>query len=315
MRVLVTALGSMAAPFVVDSLHAMGHEVVGVDIHPRPWIAAAAQVDVFAQVPTLARADAYQQALLALCEAQHVQLVLPLTDPEVDELCTCAGAFASRGIKLAVPSLEAVRLLRDKLALHDHFSASALPVIPSFRAANYLALGGTFPCIAKPARGRSSEGQFVFRSRVDFERAAPLGESYIVQPFLEGDVVVVDVLRSGPAPALIVARRELLRTRNGAGLAVQILDADVTLQSHVDALCQAIDFEGCINVEFLQLSNGGLRLMDVNPRFSAGVAFSGLAGYNFVHNHVRHHLGQTPEPLGLIQGGAIYTRKYTEVIV
>jgi carbamoyl-phosphate synthase large subunit len=106
-RVLVTAIGSIAAPFVVDAIKAMGLEVVGVDSHPRSWIAASAQVDVFVQVPLLSRPIAYERALLRLCLEHNVGLIVPLTDPEVDYLATRAAHFAARGVIVAAPRQEA----------------------------------------------------------------------------------------------------------------------------------------------------------------------------------------------------------------
>ena len=41
---------------------------------------------------------------------------------------------------------------------------------------------------------------------------------------------------------------------------------------------------GAINIEFL-CSAHHCYLMDINPRFSAGIAFSHLAGYDIVKNH------------------------------
>lgn len=39
-------------------------------------------------------------------------------------------------------------------------------------------------------------------------------------------------------------------------------------------------------MEFIELNNE-FYLIDVNPRFSAGVAFSVIAGYDMVNNHLR----------------------------
>lgn len=38
-------------------------------------------------------------------------------------------------------------------------------------------------------------------------------------------------------------------------------------------------------MEFI-VNNGEYYLIDINPRFSAGVGFSKLAGYDFVKNHL-----------------------------
>lgn len=55
-------------------------------------------------------------------------------------------------------------------------------------------------------------------------------------------------------------------------------------------------------------------LMDINPRFSAGVSFSMLAGYNMVNNHLRcfnnKHIDSEKEILE-----KIYTRSYQEFVI
>jgi carbamoyl-phosphate synthase large subunit len=57
--------------------------------------------------------------------------------------------------------------------------------------------------------------------------------------------------------------------------------------------------------------------MDANPRFSGGVAFSNIAGYNFVEGHILTFLGKAVRDIKKrnINYGAIITRKYTEVLV
>jgi carbamoyl-phosphate synthase large subunit len=315
MRVLVTALGSISAPFVVSAVQEMGFEVVGVDMYPQAWVAAAAQVRIFAQVPPLAQHEAYEHALLTLCREHAVELVVPLTDIEVDHLSARASHFGSLGIKVATSKADAVRLMRNKQAVHDRFKDSGLAVIPTYRRERYLQDCSAFPCVAKRVDGRSSEGLLVLDDPADLQRPALRDERYVFQPFVDGAVLVVDILKTGTGEPIFIARRELTRTKNGAGIAVQILQDDQSLAHAVAYLASAVDFEGCINVEFLQPASGDPMLMDINPRFSAGVAFSGLAGYNFVRNHVAHFLGQTVDPLGPVKRGAVFTRKYMEVVV
>lgn len=314
MRVLVTALGSIAAPFVVDTIKKMGLDVVGVDIHPRSWVAASTQVHAFAQVPLVSRFVAYERTLLRLCRQYDVGLIVPLTDPEVDYLTARASYFATRGVIVAAPSNESVKLMRNKLSVHKHFSNSRLRTIPTFQREEYLNSCNIFPCIAKKIEGRSSEGVFVIENPSDLRRAELQGDDYIFQPFVDGPVLVADVLKSGAGAPIIVTRRELTRTKNGAGIAVQIMDNDAKVRRSVEFFCKAVDFEGCINIEFISPRDGEVMLMDINPRFSAGVSFSALAGYNFVCNHIRHYLGLPVEPLGSIARNAVFTRKYTEVV-
>ena len=53
--------------------------------------------------------------------------------------------------------------------------------------------------------------------------------------------------------------------------------------------------------------------MDVNPRFSAGVAFSNFAGYNFVTNAIKLLQGEPRAALEVqIPEGLILSREYQE---
>jgi len=293
----------------------MGLEVVGVDMYPPAWVATSAQVQVFAQVPPVQESEAYEQALVDLCRTHEVRVILPLTDFEVDFLSSRASRFESLGVRVATSKPDAVRMMRDKLAVHDCFQDSGLMVIPTYRRERYLKDCNFFPCVAKRVDGRSSEGMFILEDPVELELPKLKDERYIFQPFLQGSVLVADILKTDTEKPIFVMRRELTRTKSGAGIAVQILQENDVLVRSIARLSDSLSFVGCINVEFLCLSTGELMLMDVNPRFSAGVAFSALAGYNFVRNHMAYFLGQTVHSLGPIKYGEIFTRKYIEVTV
>lgn len=293
----------------------MGLEIVGIDMYPRTWVAVADQVQVFSQVPPLANAEEYEQTLLRLCRDHDVGLVVPLTDVEVDFLSLRASTFAAMNVRIATSNGDTVLLMRNKQALHDRFVGTKLAVIPTYRREEYIKKCNEFPCIAKPVNGRSSEGQFIFRSPKEFLRAELPAGTYVYQPFIGGSVLVVDVLRSHSGEPIFIARRELTRTKNGAGLAVEVLKEQSSVQHAIETFAGAVDFEGCINIELLQPSGSPPMLMDVNPRFSAGVAFSSMAGYDFVRNHIAYFTGHEIEPLKRVKQGAVFTRKYIEVAV
>ena len=170
----------------------------------------------------------------------------------------------------------------------------------------------SWPLIAKPRWGRSSEGQVNIPDagalRFWGERLAE--QDYVVQPFHAGDVLVVDVVRqydSGVSVAM--TRQELLRTTNGAGMAVRMLPGHVCGVQAAEA-AEILDLQGCINLEFL-LVDGTPLLMDVNPRFSAGVAFSIRAGYDMVINHLHCFDGGFLEPY-FPPANIVYTRGFVE---
>jgi carbamoyl-phosphate synthase large subunit len=133
---------------------------------------------------------------------------------------------------------------------------------------------------------------------------------YIFQPYLQGQIITVDVVLDKNENNVSVARRELLRTSNGAGLVVKIIKEPL-LEQIVTLIVNKLNILGCINIEFLQVASD-YYLMDINPRFSAGVGFSFVAGYDFVTNHLKCFKNETIMNLGAIKKGIL--SKKTQIV-
>ena len=66
-----------------------------------------------------------------------------------------------------------------------------------------------------------------------------------------------------------------------------------------------------MNFEFVEESGGNWYFLECNPRFSGGVAFSCMAGYNMADSHLRCFAGEEIEPLGEIRQQYL-VKRYTE---
>lgn len=110
----------------------------------------------------------------------------------------------------------------------------------------------TYPCIAKPYNGRSSEGLIRNASK---EQILAITDkvNYIIQEQIEGNVFTVDYCRSAKSGlACAVPRQELLRTKNGAGLTVK-MSCDDNLIKLVSYIGNKLDVNGCVNMEFIKM--------------------------------------------------------------
>jgi len=312
MNVLVTAVGSMSAEFVVSSLRKSGFGVLATDIYSREFHPVVEQCMEFALVPkAVHEPDAYCQALIDLCVRHGCSAVMPLTDPEVDVLSAHRGDFAAAGVDVWLASTSAITLARDKSAwgelLAEAKTFRVIPSYPSFAALDAVH-SGRF--VAKRVHGRSSEG-ILFGETETFSRSLLADGDYLFQPFIPGRIVTVDFVRHpNSGETFSVARAEMLRTKNGAGTAVEMLGADFARDA-VGEVCDRLGLSGVMNCEFIQ-TDGGLHLMDINPRFSAGVSFSGLAGYDFVAADVACYLEDSLPPHGAIPGGRIFVKRYAD---
>lgn len=310
MNILVTALGSMSALPVINSLkNNPDINIIGTDIHPGKYLYQSRFVDKFYQVPNAADA-AYIKKIVEIVEEEKIQFIIPLIDYEVDVLNSHRKKFEKLNATVTISNEKAINTCRDKLKLYNFFKNSGniqcIPIIQKEDLNGHL----MYPVVAKLINGRSSEGLHFIHSYGELMEIAKQ-ESYIVQPKIVGSIYTVDVVRDVFGNCVSVARKELKRTSNGAGLSVSV-EANEHLTALSAFIAESLDILGCINIEFIFDGNTFL-LMDINPRFSAGISFSKAAGYDMVNNHMKCFLNKPIERLiGLKQN--IYFKIFQDYI-
>lgn len=313
MRILLTAIGSMSAECVIRNLKNSSNYVIGVDVYPREWHYETVLCDMFYQVPFAIQEVDYINTLLCLCKKEKVEFVIPLTDLEIDVLSRNRNKFIQERIILCMPEDGVLSIVRNKFLLHKKFEKDE--VVSSIRTYKMDELNLediNFLCVAKPYDGRSSEGLLTNLTKEQLLNIRGK-EKYIVQEQMDGDVFTVDYCRSSYYEVdCAIPRMELLRTKNGAGLTVK-MSTDYKLVQLVSYIGKQLGVNGCVNMEFI-LSNDQYYLIDVNPRFSAGVAFSNIMGYDMVNNHLNCFIGKMIDRQVKLRDG-IVIKKYQEVVM
>lgn len=289
MNILLTAIGSMSALCAIKKLHEAGHKVIGCDIYPKEWHVEASLCDVFAQSP-YANTKEYIPFLIKLAKKENVKYIFPLTDLEIDIINKYRNEFEKENLVVCMPLPETLSIARDKYALFKKFEKdNGILSIPTFTAKDDLSQL-PYPCVAKPKGGRSSEGLFYLQNK---EQLSNIGDltNYMFQEKIQGNVCCVDFVRDPKTKkCFCVPREELLRTKNGAGTTVRIFN-DTVLKELVKYIGAKLNICGVVNMEFIKNANG-YYLIDINPRFSAGIAFSCKTGYDFINAHLACFSGE-----------------------
>lgn len=311
MRFLITAIGSMSAKCAITRLKAEGYFVVGCDIYPGEWHYETTLCDAFVRAPYATKEEEYVQFLIDTCHQFNLDYIIPLTDLEIDVINRQRTRIEHLGIVLCMQSSRVLDVARDKFKLSRLCEQDSN--IPSVKTCllSELPSDFKFPCIAKPYNGRSSEGLIKNASKQQLQTIENK-DVYIIQEQLEGRVFCVDYCRSAKTGIdCAVPRQELLRTSNGAGLTVQMVfdESLIKLVSHIGT---KLNINGCVNMEFI-LNEGKYYLIDINPRFSAGVAFSVKSGYDMIINHIRCFCNQNVDGQIMIEE-KIIIKIYKEVI-
>lgn len=287
MNVLITAIGSLAAEAVLLSLRENGHLIHGCDIYPSDWLFTAALVDRFYQIPKAFEPN-YINTLQKIIKENTIDLVIPLTDPEVDVISQNRSVFENLNTKICIPDTQTVENCRNKSNYKNVFTnIYSIPILKWEEIKNKVF---AFDIIAKPKRGRSSEGIFFIKSGDKVQSSKSDIDNYIFQKMIKGSIFTVDLIRDNFGNIVTIPRKELLRTVNGAGITVEVASND-EISSLAQNIALKLNLIGCINIEFI-FDGEKYFLLDINPRFSAGIGFTLLAGYDLVKNHIKAHLNQ-----------------------
>lgn len=316
-NVLVTSIGSVAADITIKSLKRLGHRVVGVDIYPREWVADAYNVDTFRQVPLVGDAGAYLDAVHAICEDEDIDYLIPLIDPEVDLLNVNRDWFETHGVTLCISTKRSLDVIRNKKILQDFIEAEVPEIngIPTLMVREVDELPWEYPVVVKPYDGRSSQGREYVGSDEEWDtyREKRADAKSIVEPFVSGSLVMVEVVRQeSTGRCVCIVRRELLSTPHGCATTVRVY-SDSELEAASRILAERLGINGCVNFEFIEQEDGRHFLVECNPRYSAGLEFSCLAGYDCVANHLDCFGGREID--GFEMGEPIIVaRKYEEYV-
>jgi len=285
--VLVTAIGSMSSASVIERLKDK-YRVVGTSIYERNWISESVLVDAFYKISPAKDESDYIYEIIEIIKREGIQYIIPLTDVEVDVMNKNRASIEQLDCIICISGENTIDICRDKERIEKHLKLKTdVKCIPTISKEEVI-INNIFPCILKPKRGRSSEGIEIINDKeyLDFVSKRVTCE-YLLQPYIGGDVVCVDLIRQKMSNlSMLVSRKELLRTKNGAGISVHVF-CDKGLNEICNVAAEALDINGCVNFEFIQTDNGDYYFMECNPRFSGGINFSMMSsGYDFINNHV-----------------------------
>ena len=344
--VIITAIGSFSAQAAISACHAAGMRVVGCDIYPAEWVVNSQDVDVFYKAPYATDRENYRNFLKELCKKEQADVLIPLTDVEIDVLqewrTEFSEDFKELGAEVWISDVDAIRLCRNKEKMEAFLRERKLcRTIPGVRLPEMEALldrGGLpaefwkneneqrvsgfaalrFPLVAKPFDGRSSQGLKILESESDLRFllnscSEERKQQYLVQPKIGGTVITVDVVRNPETKqTFCLPRRELLRTLNGAGTSVCVFRNE-KLEQQCRNIAKAVGIRGCVNMEFIEADRdaGAYYFLECNPRFAGGVAFSGAAGYDMAEAHIRCFTGEKLDEMS-VTGEQYIARRYTE---
>lgn len=315
--VLITSTGSVATDITIKSLKRMGYRCVGCNIYQREWIVESCEMDMFYQIPPVKKNEDYLEAIKQICEKEKIKYIFPMIDYEIDLYTKNREWFDNRNITLCISPDSSLEFTRNKMKLQRFIKDNCPKTnsIPTKFLKDIQQLEWDFPIVCKPYNGRSSQGLVYIHNIKEWEDFKSIADpdTYIVEPFIDGPLVMVEIVRQKkPHKVVAMTRRELMSTPHGCSTTVLVFQ-DKELEDASKELADKLDVLGDVNFEYIMANDGTYYLVECNPRFSAGCEFACIGGYDCIENHLKCFLGKEIEDYHF-KHNMIIARKYEEYI-
>jgi carbamoyl-phosphate synthase large subunit len=321
-RVLVTGAGGAAGVSVIRALTRAGHFVVAAD--PDPLAAGLALADQSVLLP-FADDERFVPAVVSAVEHHAVEALITTVAEEMPPLRIGLASLAERGAAFWCSPTAAVSCCIDKWGFARAVEAANLPgpatVLADPDGDRSLLTGLPGPWVVKPRFGRGSRDISFVEEPDELAWAVRRTPGAIVQTRCRGREFTADVLIGRDGAVAGVVPRWRLETKAGISTKGTTF-SDPRIDRLVGDTVAALGLEGAINLQgFVDDeadpgATDAVQLVEVNPRFSGGLALSLASGADLVGEFLRGTLGLPIRPERCRhEDGVTMTRYYEEIIV
>lgn len=247
--------------------------------------------------PARARGD-YIARLDRLCRDHRIDAVIPSVPEEIDALSGLSDPVA---LPSGVPVICQPRAYReiydDKLRCYRELG-SVVPLAPHADAADPSAVEALvarhgFPIVLKRRSGRGGDAFQTVLRREDLAAALARTPDPVAQAWIDdaGGEFTVGVFAAAGRLTSISFRRKLGRT--GSSWFAEVVE-DPEVREYAERIARASGLRGSANIQ-VRKSSAGVRLLEINARFSSLAPARAAAGFRDVEWSLLLALGRTVE--------------------
>lgn len=311
-RVIVTDAEERASLGASRGLRRAGYEVCAVARHRRAathWSRACSERILLPDPRENSRT--FVDRLRELLRQRPYAALIPGSEASLLAVSEHRGQLEG-STRLGLPSQEAVRKTVDKVVLLEAANSAGLPSPPTricadaeTAAAAAAELG--YPVVVKPSRsfvpvngGFRQEGVVVVPDAMALGQSVPeFTPPFLVQRFQRARFLsCTGVFADGRLLALTTSRvLRLWPPIAGMHAFAETIRPTRELTSRVRTLLESLEWQGIFQLQLLELADGRLSVIDLNPRLFASIALDTDAGSNAAAVWCDWLLGRDPSPV------------------
>lgn len=270
--ILITSIGSTGAQSLVKVFRTYkkrGLKLLGCDADAKTI--GRHFVDEFFNVPYADKHN-YADELLKICLNQHVDMLIPVMEKELEVVAENRTDFLK--YRPVVSDIGVIRTCNDKLLTEAFLRRISIPTPILYQSVSET----NFPLIAKPRIGTGSRGINIFMDKSHLN-CQEITTDHIVQEYIVGKEYTVDAYTTLRGEFVGAVPRQRLAIKGG--LSVHTITVDYpALIDYTRKIAEALPIIGPANIQFIVSEQADIFCTDINPRFGGGYITSIQAGLN-----------------------------------
>jgi nucleoside-diphosphate-sugar epimerase len=309
----ISCIGSGVGQSVISSLRLSRLPIRTIGLGCNPFAYGAYDCATHDCTPSIYDAN-YFDRLFEICLRHRIDLLIPGLDDELVILAKNIKTLNEAGIKVVISGENLISICRDKERMGDELGQYADVFVKTYDKNKLRESNGNnsvhFPLIAKPRGGFASRGVQIIQNNEDLLK---LPDNYIIQELAkpgEQDPnyhVFFDNLKNGRNAQVAEISIQVVYNQSGNllgrmmsynklqnGIPIEIVPFESNyVWSVIDKLIPALlerGLAGPLNIQG-RLTNEGLKLYEMNPRFTGITGLRALMGFNEVEACVKEWLG------------------------
>jgi len=260
------------------------------------------------------------QRISEIHRSEHIDVIIPTLDSELENYLTIESELRYLGIKLLLPKKSSLEL-REKPTLAEKIPADIIKVPDSERVTDVSGLRAAYEKLGFPLliKGQFYEAYAAYSPEEAvgwfYKLAASWGIPVIAQKMIRGEECnVAGVAKRGKLFGAVAMKKLFLTDKGKAWSGVTIRNEKI-LQICRD-LIQFLEWDGGFELEFIvETKTNEVFLIEMNPRFPAWVYLATRAGINLPYLNAALALGKNIEPKTEYEVGMVFIRHSRDEIV
>lgn len=305
-KVGISCVGGGVGQSVISSCRLSRLPIHTIGLDTNPFAYGAYDCDQFEYIPSV-HSENYISCLIDVCKSYSIDLIIPGLDDEILMFAQNKKRFESEGIKTIVSGQELIKLCRDKEQMSVVLNRVSNVFVSSYSketiTGDIESGKASFPLIAKPRGGSASKGINIIHSHKDL---AGIGKHHIIQelaipaPEDPNYQYYHRQIKKNKNPQVSEISIQIVTDKHGNllgkmasynklkdGIPIEVVPVDdKRIWEVVDGLIPhflELGLKGPLNIQG-RLTEKGLKIFEMNPRFTGITGLRALMGFNEVES-------------------------------